>query len=168
MSKDSKVENDTKEELLAQLDYAVTPRNLLVTLEHLMSGKGKEQAAVMVWGAMGIGKTEIVRSLGTMWGCRIVALHLPQFDPTDLKGIPVRMDNGDVEWVPSSYLPKQEDIVVGKDDAKGFNKVVEFNMPNAYSLSCPWKPPLTCLTVRSPLTSEPAMTTRVWQAILSA
>jgi hypothetical protein len=131
MSKDSKVENDTKEELLAQLDYAVTPRNLLVTLEHLMSGKGKEQAAVMVWGAMGIGKTEIVRSLGTMWGCRIVALHLPQFDPTDLKGIPVRMDNGDVEWVPSSYLPKQEDIVVGKDDAKGFNKVVEFNMPNA-------------------------------------
>lgn len=127
----SDMEDNTKEELLAQLDYAVTPKNLLVTLEHLMSGKGKEQASVMVWGAMGIGKTEIVRTLGDIWGCRIVALHLPQFDPTDLKGIPVRMDNGDVEWVPSSYLPKQEDLVIGKDNADGFNGVLDFNMPNA-------------------------------------
>lgn len=131
MSKDSDMEKDSKDELLAQLEYAVTPRDLLPTLEHLMSGKGKEQASVMVWGAMGIGKTEIVRSLGDMWGCRIVALHLPQFDPTDLKGIPVRMDDGRVVWIPSSYLPKQQDVRIGADDNDGFESTITLDMPNA-------------------------------------
>lgn len=131
MSKDSKMESETKEELLAQLSYSVTPRHLLVVLEHLMSGKGKEQASVMVWGAMGIGKTEIVRSLGDMWGCRIVALHLPQFDPTDLKGIPVRMEDGHVVWVPSSYLPKQENFTIDADSSDGYESTITFDMPNA-------------------------------------
>jgi hypothetical protein len=43
--------------------------------------------------------------LGDIWGHRIVALHLAQFDPTDIKGIPVKDDNGMVRWCPSSYLP---------------------------------------------------------------
>lgn len=123
-------------ELDRMLDYAVTPRDLLPTLEHLLSpvdnqGRPKEQAAAMVWGAMGIGKTEIVRSLGEMWNCRIVALHLPQFDPTDLKGIPVRMEDGRVVWVPSSYLPKQQDIRLTSDSADGYHETIELDMPNA-------------------------------------
>jgi len=140
MSDDTSMEDKVKEDLSTALDYALTPRDLLPALEHLLSthdvyGKPKEQAAAMIWGAMGIGKTEIARDLGKIWGCRIVALHLPQFDPTDLKGIPVRLDDGRVQWVPSSYLPKQVDMVLGKEHAKGFNGTIDLYMHNAENVS---------------------------------
>ena len=66
-------------------------------------------AAVFVWGAMGIGKTEIVRSVSEGEGCRIIPLHLPQFDPTDLKGIPVKIGDT-VIWMTTSYLPQSKII----------------------------------------------------------
>ena len=129
-------ESQVASELERMLEYAVTPKDLLPTLEHLLSphdaqGRPKEQAAAMVWGAMGIGKTEIVRSLGTLWNSRIVALHLPQFDPTDLKGIPVRMEDGSVVWVPSSYLPKQQNLRLTGDYAGGYDETIKLDMPNA-------------------------------------
>lgn len=93
----------------------VTPSELVPLLNHLISrrkpnGELKPIKAPFVWGAPGIGKTDIIRSIAKMHGSRIVALHLPQYDPTDLKGIPVRMDDGQVRWVPWSYLPQQETI----------------------------------------------------------
>lgn len=104
-------ENTANEHVKRAFDFAVTPSQLLPLLEHLLStrdlqGNFKSMASVMIWGAMGIGKTDIVRTLGDLWDCRIVALHLAQFDPTDLKGIPVRMEDGKVVWIPSSYLPQ--------------------------------------------------------------
>ena len=107
----SNEENATNDQIKQAFAYEVTPSQLLPLLEHLLStrdsqGNFKSMASVMIWGAMGIGKTDIVRTLGELWECRIVALHLAQFDPTDLKGIPVRMDDGKVVWVPSSYLPR--------------------------------------------------------------
>lgn len=111
MSDDNSPNVGGTDALKAQMEHAVTPANLLPALEHLLStrsadGKPKEQASAMVWGAMGIGKTDVVRTVGNLWGMRIVALHLPQFDPVDLKGIPVKMDDDRVVWVPSSYLPQ--------------------------------------------------------------
>jgi len=113
-------------------DFAVTPSQLLPLLEHLLcprnsQGQSKEMAAVMVWGAMGIGKTDIIRTLGKLWDCRICALHLAQFDPTDLKGIPVRMEDGKVVWVPSSYMPK--DMHVDLLNTK--EKTIEYDFPYA-------------------------------------
>ena len=115
----------------SDLLHEVTPSQLLEALEHCLSaqtkgGKSKAQANVMVWGAMGIGKSEICRSIGRLWGMRIVALHLPQFDPTDLKGIPVLMDpngnavgevasDGKVKWIPSSYLPQFSNALLEED-----------------------------------------------------
>ncbi len=134
----------TAEEAKASLAFNVTPSQLLQTLEHTLSsrsaaGERKEQANVMVWGAMGIGKSDICKSVGKLWGSRIVALHLPQFDPTDLKGIPVLFDappavggkplgevdhQGRVRWIPSSYLPqfKQQTVLDnGTEVTIGFN-----------------------------------------------
>jgi hypothetical protein len=121
-------------EAKARLQFSVTPSQLFSTLEHCLSAKAadgspKEQANVMVWGAMGIGKSDICRTLGTLWGLRIVSLHLPQFDPTDLKGIPVLLDpngnsiaeydsSGKVKWVPSSYLPQFIERVMVEDCAE--------------------------------------------------
>ncbi len=128
----------SNEDIKQMLEFAVTPKDLLVTLEHLLSpigqgGKLKEQAATFIWGAMGIGKTECVRDLGKMWGCRIVALHLPQFDPTDLKGIPVREPDGRVIWVPSSYLPQQVTKKVSSNTV--IDETLELHMPNAVSVA---------------------------------
>lgn len=115
----------------ARIEFLVTPSQLFQTLEHCLSvrsasGKVKKQANAMVWGAMGIGKSDICRTLGTLWGLRIVSLHLPQFDPTDLKGIPVLLDpkgnavgeldsSGKVKWVPSSYLPQFIERFIDED-----------------------------------------------------
>ena len=101
-------EINTIEEARSALNYEVTPKQLQQTLEHVLSsvdpaGNPKEQASVFVWGAMGIGKSDICKSVAKKWGMRVVALHLPQFDPTDVKGIPLKMDDGTVRWVPSSY-----------------------------------------------------------------
>jgi MoxR-like ATPase len=115
----------------AEMEFLVTPSQLYQTLEHCLSsvtpdGESKEQANVMVWGAMGIGKTDVCRTLGIPWKRRIVSLHLPQYDPTDLKGIPIFLDdkgnsltetdsNGKVRWIPSSYLPQFIDRLVDED-----------------------------------------------------
>ncbi|RLC09415.1 MAG: hypothetical protein DRI24_21790, partial [Deltaproteobacteria bacterium] len=115
----------------AALEYLVTPSQLFQTLEHALSaatpdGKPKEQANVMVWGSMGIGKSDICRTVGKLWNLRIVSLHLPQFDPTDLKGIPIFCDpkgnavaetdsTGKVRWIPSSYLPQFINRLVDED-----------------------------------------------------
>jgi len=119
--------------LKAAMDHAVTPSGLLTCLEHLLSsrttdGGSKEQAAVMVWGAMGIGKTDVVRSVGKLWGMRIVALHLPQFDPTDIKGIPVKMEDDKVVWVPSSYLPQ---FVTRRITESKTAETIDFHWPAA-------------------------------------
>jgi len=67
----------------------VTPSSLRENIEYLLSetdldGKLKPMMAPMIWGPPGIGKTESVRQIAESWGCRLVAIHLPQYDPTDL------------------------------------------------------------------------------------
>ena len=133
----SDAKTEVTEELKRAEEYAVTPADLEKLLAHLLSpfdasGTPKEQASTMIWGAMGIGKTEIVRQLGQKWRSRIVALHLPQMDPTDIKGIPVKISEGGVDkvkWVPSSYLPQEIEIIIESDmlNEKGqYNNVLEF------------------------------------------
>jgi len=134
----------------AQLDYTVIPSQLLDILQHLLStrtpsGQPKQQAAAMIWGAMGLGKTDITRQLAMLWGCRVVSLHLPQYDPTDLKGVPVmggdrfiRDDKGEVigefdsygqvKWIASSYLPQCIDYDVPADTEE---KIFNFDWPSA-------------------------------------
>lgn len=124
------------EEARNALNYEVTPKQLQQTLEHVLSsvdpdGSPKEQAAVFVWGAMGIGKSDICRSVAKKWGMRVVALHLPQFDPTDVKGIPLKMDDGTVRWVPSSYLPQFEKVSVPTSKK---TTTVDFSWPSAESV----------------------------------
>src|SRR3546814_2012438 len=71
------------------------------------AGKRKRRnTRVFIWGAPGIGKTEMVYQIANEWGLRTVALHLPEYDPTDLKGVVVRMEDGSVKWVTTSYLPQ--------------------------------------------------------------
>lgn len=107
---------------VAETEYHVSPAELIHMIAHFTSrlnweGKAKTMIAPFIWGAPGIGKTDIVRNIAMMRKSRIVALHLPQYDPTDIKGIPVRLDDGTIRWVPSSYLPQQK--VLYTDNMEG-------------------------------------------------
>lgn len=114
MSKTQDIDEKTKKERekFTGLDWACIPSTLVPLLEYLLGeqkrdGSWKPAANVMIWGAPGIGKTDIVRQTARSWGYSTVALHLPQYDPTDIKGIAVRMEDGSVRWMNTSYLPQQ-------------------------------------------------------------
>lgn len=118
------------------MNCQLTPKTLLPTLEHLLSsrdadGMPKPQSATFIWGSMGVGKSDIVKTIAELWDCRVVALHLPQFDPTDLKGIPINT-HGSVKWVPSSYLPQfvEQRIFENMEEVK-----FDFCFPNARSVA---------------------------------
>lgn len=115
-------------ETVSQIKYELTPRSLKEYLLRQM----RLLAPSMIWGPMGIGKSDIPRQIALSRNARIVALHLPQFDPTDLKGIPVRLDNGTVKWVTSSFLPQHVDRAVSLDQSS-FEYV--YSMPLAKSVA---------------------------------
>ena len=44
--------------------------------------------ALFIWGAPGIGKTEILRQVADKLGCVVQEWHLSQIEPTDFRGVP--------------------------------------------------------------------------------
>lgn len=95
--------------------YPATPKELVFLLNKAASrinsrGEEKPMQPVMIWGAPGLGKTDIVGQIAKMRESRLVALHLPQYDPTDVKGIPIRQEDGTVRWVPSAYMSQQHRV----------------------------------------------------------
>ena len=60
---------------------------------------------VMVWGAPGIGKSQIVRETAAGLGMGILDLRLNYYEETDFLGIPVRTERG-MEFVKYSRFPR--------------------------------------------------------------
>lgn len=61
---------------------------------------------LMIWGAPGIGKSDLVREAAAVHGYPLIDLRLSQLEPTDLRGIPLH-DNGKVRWIPPDELPDE-------------------------------------------------------------
>lgn len=61
-------------------------------------------APCMIWGAPGIGKSQIVKQVAQNNDMGIIDIRLSTYDPTDLKGIPAII-NGKAEWLNLSELP---------------------------------------------------------------
>jgi hypothetical protein len=61
---------------------------------------------LMIWGAPGIGKSDLVREAAAVQGYLLIDLRLSQLEPTDLRGIPLH-DNGKVRWIPPDELPDE-------------------------------------------------------------
>ena len=92
----------------AILTTSITPEQIPEALNHYLSRtREKPDVAVAIWGKVGIGKTSGIRAYARSNGYRLVIIHLQLYDPSDLKGIPVKMDDGEVRWVNTSYLPQQ-------------------------------------------------------------
>jgi len=59
---------------------------------------------VMLWGPPGVGKSQLVGQIAAGHGVKIIDIRLSQMEPSDLRGIPFRVD-GSVEWAVPSLLP---------------------------------------------------------------
>lgn len=67
------------------------------------------QRPVFLWGAAGIGKSELVESVAKELDGYMIDLRLSQMDPSDLRGIPFyNKDLGKMDWAPPVELPDEE------------------------------------------------------------
>jgi hypothetical protein len=58
----------------------------------------------MLWGPPGVGKSQMVAQVAAHHGMPVIDIRLSQMEPSDLRGIPFRVD-GQVEWAVPAMLP---------------------------------------------------------------
>ena len=84
------------------------PAQLLRVLEReFLSAAEGHHTPVMLWGPPGVGKSQMVAQIAARHGARVIDIRLSQMEPSDLRGIPFRVD-GRVEWAVPSLLPDAE------------------------------------------------------------
>jgi len=69
----------------------------------------KNKRPIFLWGAPGIGKSDIIKQLGVELDAQVIDIRLSLWEPTDIKGIPYFDSNtGTMTWAPPSELPTKE------------------------------------------------------------
>ena len=63
---------------------------------------------VMLWGPPGVGKSQIVAQIAAEQDTQLIDIRLSQLEPSDLRGIPFRTQDSDVEWAIPRMLPNKE------------------------------------------------------------
>ena len=61
---------------------------------------------VMIWGPPGVGKSQITAEVARAHAVPLIDIRLSQMEPTDLRGIPFRVDDK-VEWSIPALLPDE-------------------------------------------------------------
>lgn len=84
------------------------PAQLLRVLdrEFLSTSEG-HHTPVMLWGPPGVGKSQMVAQIADAHLVPVIDIRLSQMEPSDLRGIPFRID-GRVEWAVPAILPDRE------------------------------------------------------------
>jgi len=84
------------------------PAHLIRVLEQEYQGAAQgTHTPVMLWGPPGVGKSQIVQQIAAQHGAPVIDIRLSQMEPSDLRGIPMRV--GDiVDWAIPSILPDSE------------------------------------------------------------
>ena len=81
------------------------PTELLVILEReFLSARDQQHTPVMLWGPPGVGKSQMVAQVADKHATAVIDIRLSQMEPSDLRGIPFRIDNI-VEWAIPALLP---------------------------------------------------------------
>ncbi|MDH5184628.1 MAG: MoxR family ATPase [Gammaproteobacteria bacterium] len=84
------------------------PAQLIPILEtELASAESGHHIPVMLWGPPGVGKSQMIAQVAARHGVSVVDVRLSQMEPSDLRGIPFRVDEL-VEWAVPSMLPNLE------------------------------------------------------------
>jgi hypothetical protein len=69
----------------------------------------KSKRPIFIWGPPGIGKSDIIKQLGSELDAHVIDVRLSLWEPTDIKGIPYFDSNdGTMRWAPPSELPSKE------------------------------------------------------------
>ena len=69
----------------------------------------KKQRPIFLWGAPGIGKSDIIHQIGDQLGAYVIDVRLSLWEPTDIKGIPYyNTQTNTMTWAAPSELPTQE------------------------------------------------------------
>ena len=64
---------------------------------------------IFLWGPPGIGKSDIIKQLGTELDAHVIDVRLSLWEPTDIKGIPYFDSNtGKMVWAPPAELPDEQ------------------------------------------------------------
>lgn len=64
----------------------------------------RERVPLHLWGACGVGKSQIVARVAKDLSYEFLDIRAVQLDPVDLRGLP-RIEAGQTEWVPPKFLP---------------------------------------------------------------
>ena len=87
------------------ISRTVGPKNAKKSLRKAF----KNQRPIFMWGPPGIGKSDIIKQLGSELDAHVIDVRLSLWEPTDIKGIPYFDSNdGTMRWAPPSELPSQE------------------------------------------------------------
>ena len=76
--------NKNKEAAIGSQNRTVGPNEAKSALTHCI----KLQRPIMMWGAPGIGKSDIVKQIADAQKREVVEIRLPLWEPTDSKGMP--------------------------------------------------------------------------------
>jgi len=69
----------------------------------------KKQRPLFIWGAPGIGKSDIIHQIGVQLKAHVIDVRLSLWEPTDIKGIPYYAANDNtMQWAPPQELPSAE------------------------------------------------------------
>ena len=70
----------------------------------------KIKRPVFLWGAPGIGKSDIVKQIGDEQGRNVIDVRLSLWEPTDIKGIPYYNSTlNTMSWAPPLEFPSDPD-----------------------------------------------------------
>ena len=90
------------EQAVGSQNRTVTPNEAKNALTHCI----QLQRPIMMWGAPGIGKSDIVKQIAETQNREVIDIRLPLWEPTDIKGIPYynSKDNNMVWASPAELL----------------------------------------------------------------
>ena len=81
------------------------PAHVMAVLDReYQSARRTHHTPVMLWGPPGVGKSQMVAQIAAKHKAPMIDIRLSQMEPTDLRGIPFRV-NDVVEWAIPSMLP---------------------------------------------------------------
>lgn len=84
------------------------PSHLIAVIEkEFQSTTAGHHTPVMLWGPPGVGKSQIVAQVAQKHSVPVIDIRLSQMEPSDLRGIPFRVDE-EVEWAVPSMLPSEK------------------------------------------------------------
>ena len=81
------------------------PAQLLAVLDReFLSASQGHHTPVMLWGPPGVGKSQMIAQIAARHAVPMIDIRLSQMEPSDLRGIPFRIENR-VEWAIPAMLP---------------------------------------------------------------